>query len=475
MDALAPALPAALSPLVLDLALHPDDAAALWRAPAVAAWRQGRRVAATTLATVWQDTPDGTLARDGWLVAEQRAGTRLEPLRRGLAVSPPPLPEGLTPVARLDASARWLRRPDALGEIRVVVGTVQAAGRARPACRLALSGCAAEAYRVAHALAGTLRVSVPLLTLAGEAAELGGVAVPVALGAPVLPAQVSAEAALAAVVAHLTAVLLHWVPLARPDAGEEPVHQMRVATRRLRAALKLFGRAAGCPSVDAAQDGLRALAGALGAARDWDVFLAGLGADVARAFPDERAVAAMLRAARRQRQAGYAALAETLEGPGFRGLCLLLDEIAVTRPWQVWNGADPVAAASLHADVAAFGRAALDRRLRAVRHAGRGFSRRSTAELHALRIQCKRLRYACELFAPCFPGAGAARFMRRLAALQERLGVLNDGATAESLMQRVGRGLAAGLVRGFAASREAAARAEAGRGWKRFRACEGFW
>ncbi len=117
--------------------------------------------------------------------------------------------------------------------------------------------------------------------------------------------------------------------------------------------------------------------------------------------------------------------------------------------------------------------------MRDVLRAGRNFTDRSLDELHALRISCKRLRYACELFAPAFPGRGSVRFARRLATVQERLGHLNDGAAAAGLMGQLGSGagraLAAGLVRGFVAAREGDARERAERSWRRFRHCAPFW
>ncbi len=497
MDALAPAPDATgLAPLSLELALHPDDAAAFWRAPALASWRQGRRVGGAPLLVIWHDTPERTLAAAGLLPAEQVLGARtcwrVEALHPGHR-SPREaatvgglggLPDSLAPIGRFEGAERRLRRADGIGlaAVRVAHGTLRAGDAQRPACRVTLEGDIPEAYGLAHALAGSLRLIVPRLTLAGEMAELSGAAVgPAHLGAPVLPGDGTVDAALATLLGQLGAVLLHWARLAGPDAGPDPVHQMRVALRRLRSALKVFETVAGCPRLDAAREALRAFGQTLGAARDWDVFLAGLGRDVGAAFAGEPAIARMLRAAERQRRARYAELASALDGPEFRRLGLTLAELAATRPWRAWIPQDPAVAeqraAALEGNVADFARHALHRRLRHATRAGRGFSRLDTEALHALRIQCKRLRYACELFAPAFPGHGAHRFLRRLARVQQLLGTLNDGAAAAGLMRSLGagRGLASGLVRGFAAARDGHARADAALSWKRFRDCAPFW
>ena len=499
MDALAPAphhvpAPVAAAPVCLELDLHPGDAAAFWRAPALAAWRHGRRVARGTLNTAWHDTADGALAAEGFMMAEERLGARSAgravprpmPLHPGEAPAAETIEAELRPVGRLEAEVRWLARADAAGPdlLRVACGTLQAGDARRAACRVTLQGGGAEAYGLALALAGALRLAMPRLTLAGEARELGGgIVTPAHLGAPVLAPGGTVDDALATVLRQLGAVLLHWARLAGPDAGEEPVHQMRVALRRLRSALRLFGVAAGCPRLDAAQDELRDLAAILGSARDWDVFAGGLGREAAAAFAGERAVAAMLRAAERQRRIRYAELARALEGPFFRRLCIGLAELAAMRPWRGWIPDDPLLAAqreaALHGDLADFARAALQQNWRRATRAGRGFATRGIDELHGLRIRCKRLRYACELFAPAFPGHGAHRFQRRLASVQDHLGALNDGAAAAGLLAELGggagRALAAGLVRGFAAARDGHARAAAARSWKRFRRAQPFW
>jgi CHAD domain-containing protein len=104
--------------------------------------------------------------------------------------------------------------------------------------------------------------------------------------------------------------------------------------------------------------------------------------------------------------------------------------------------------------------------------------------LHAMRLSGKRLRYAAEFFAPLFPSRRTKRYLRRLAALQEALGIVNDGAVAGQLVRALppARGQAAlarawseGAVDGFAAARAAAARNEAEAAWARFRDADRFW
>jgi CHAD domain-containing protein len=58
------------------------------------------------------------------------------------------------------------------------------------------------------------------------------------------------------------------------------------------------------------------------------------------------------------------------------------------------------------------------------------------AELHAIRLASKRVRYTVELFRPCY-GPGLEVRLAALRRLQQVLGEVNDCAAAERLMQRV--------------------------------------
>jgi CHAD domain-containing protein len=174
-------------------------------------------------------------------------------------------------------------------------------------------------------------------------------------------------------------------------AGQDPeaVHRMRVATRRLRTALKLF-------RIDGPADDLRELAAALGRVRDRDVFAAGLRA---RAAPEELpAVEGLLE----ERAGCYAearqALLGALDDATFDGL-------------RSWSPGDAQRAARPRL---------LVKRLKALRRS-RPVTRQ---EQHRTRIRAKRLRYAGE-FLHVAPGLTAlAR------EIQDALGDAQDAENA---------------------------------------------
>lgn len=496
----------------LEFALNPDDLAKLIKTPLMT--RVGRAASVTML---WHDTPDGALAARALALSEQRGQWRLEALRPSRARpwpfgSPAPLvaestslaglhhalPEGLAPVAALRGRRmEFAMQPDswprnsigiiaetgteaeaASAPVRLTVlnGKLRGVAAEQPTCRLLLRGDATLLKPLAVELAGAVRLSVPR-------AGLAAAAVAVARGVQPLPRFEGPAATtpglhltdnVAVLIGQLLDTMLHWSAGASAGVTPIPVHQMRVATRRLRSALTVLKRVAAFPDLAPLSAALRDTAARLGAARDWDVFLGGTAERITAAFPDDPRVHTLLAAARRRRHAAYAELRAHLASAAFRELEVGLACASVLRPWEREGTPDP----RLQQDTTVFAGMALDHQMKRVRHAGRGLAALPPASLHELRKDCKRLRYTAEFFLPLFPDKPARRFVKHLAALQEELGALNDGAVAGMLMAHLGRSersYAAGLVGGFVAAGAMASRAQIGRAWKRFRKTPVFW
>ncbi len=481
----------------LELAIDPARLPALRRLLPV---RLGR---AQPLRLVWHDGDDGALARAGLTLTHWRIGSTggwtLDPLCRlpghptplGLPahplatgaqphlLDPAPIALPATPVPVLHFTGR-IRRGTAPNGCAATLteGLLGTDGGAQIAPtqlgRLVLDGPAGAVAACAQALAAGLGAVLPQRSLAGDARHLAVMPVPPPpLGAPVPPPGADPAGVFAHAVSHLVAVVLHHAPAAALCHHGEPVHQMRVALRRLRSIASLFRPVVGCPEVDALRESLKTLADLLGPAREWDVFLAGDGAAVARAFPGEPSLATLLAAAAARRDAAYDALAAWLGGPGLTALAIDAAILAQSHPWA-HEPLPPDAPTT-----GAFETAMLERRLRRVVRRAANPAHLADAALHDLRLRAKRLRYAAEVFAPLHPERPARRFLRRLAALQEELGLLNDGVVADALMASLadagGDGLAGGLVRGFAAGRAEGARGRIRRAWRRLRKTAPFW
>jgi CHAD domain-containing protein len=357
--------------------------------------------------------------------------------------------------------------------LTLLAGSLRAVAAEREVARVTLAGEARAVFALAATLAGDLALAVPATSLAEEARGLarGTAPRPLRRGAPAIPREASTAEAFSAIVAHLSLAMLANAPEAHAGETAEGTHQTRVALRRLRSALSLFRDVAG-PEGKAASAGLKALASSLGPARDWDVFIGGRLAEIRRAFPEDGRIARLGTDAAASRDRAYAALREALEAPGFRLLGLSLAALATLPPAAPPPEAD--------APAAHFAARALHRRLKRVLRHGEDLSPLPVAELHRLRLDAKRLRYAGEMFAPLFGRKKARRFLSALAAVQEALGHLNDIAVAAGLLGQIAApgedgAFAAGVAEGWIAAKADGAREAAFGAWETFLERDVFW
>jgi CHAD domain-containing protein len=121
----------------------------------------------------------------------------------------------------------------------------------------------------------------------------------------------------------------------------------------------------------------------------------------------------------------------------------------------------------------------LAQRLKKVLRRGRKLETRDDAERHKARIETKKLRYAVEGFASLYADKSVDRFVGRLKQLQDRLGALNDIATAEPLMSSLELGpeaaFAAGELEGLKLADKKKLLGHAAKALDQLAATEPFW
>ncbi|MFN8543836.1 MAG: CHAD domain-containing protein [Candidatus Binatia bacterium] len=207
-------------------------------------------------------------------------------------------------------------------------------------------------------------------------------------------------------------------------AGEvEPVHQLRVATRRLRAALAVFAPVVA--GAETLREELSWVGRQIGAVRDLDVLGEAVGAR-ARALGPARctALAPVVEEIRARRVVAHRALVRALDARRSRVLLARLDALA--------------AAPGSRRDGARLGELAPDHvrpLVRAVRRAGRHLDADAPAEaLPRLRVRAKRLRYALESLAALAPDL--PKLIGGLERLQEILGAHQDAVTQAAWLER---------------------------------------
>ena len=222
--------------------------------------------------------------------------------------------------------------------------------------------------------------------------------------------------------------------------GPEGVHQVRVAVRRLRAALSTFRPVTEDPDWKAVRRRLKWLAGELDQARNLDVFIADIWRPAARAHHELTGMAAFGRALLSAQTRAYDRAVAAIGDQAFRSLLL---ETAAWLQLGAWT-TDAVLAPERERPAEAVAGDALDRRRRKILKAGKRLADLDRETRHKLRIQAKILRYAAEDLGGLFPRhpRRAQRFVEALKAMQDSLGALNDLVFSEDLARDIA--LAAG-------------------------------
>jgi inorganic triphosphatase YgiF len=209
----------------------------------------------------------------------------------------------------------------------------------------------------------------------------------------------------------------------------EYVHQMRVATRRLRAAMRMFRPVLPAGFAEQLVPPMRELMCALGQARDLDVLMAEIVAPVAAALPNEPRLTDLAGAVTNRLYAVRANIRHVLLQPGYGQLLLTAGSLLQRSPFI-----EPPAASETAPSLLQFADHRLHRLLKKILELADAARVDYPPSLHQLRIGIKRLRYAIEFFGPMIPGKTGAVAIKRLAGLQDELGQLNDLASAGNLL-----------------------------------------
>ncbi len=220
-------------------------------------------------------------------------------------------------------------------------------------------------------------------------------------------------------------------PGARIGTDPKYLHDMRVATRRLRAALKVLAR--GLPEggiKDSARD-LNWIGGALGRVRDLDVHLLNL-EEIFREVPLEHgtALAAYVEELRAAREEARVSMLRALDTKRYAAFTGRFGGLLAEGPPQTPDAPDAVLPAGIGGGSVILGE--LNRVLKKGRALGPSAG---DAELHKLRIRCKRLRYSCEFFEDVY-GRPARVFAKQVTRLQDILGEHHDAVVARESLAR---------------------------------------
>ena len=249
----------------------------------------------------------------------------------------------------------------------------------------------------------------------------------------ILPADTMVEAAVKTLRFHLARMLEHE---AGTRLGEDPeeLHVMRVSTRRMRMALRVFEEYLGSQALRPVLKGLRRTGRTLGAVRDLDVFQETT-QHYLDTLPPQRAgdLDGLLAACRAERERQREHLVDYLDGGRYRAFVERFAELldgplerlsarppADPRPQRV----SQVLPGVLYKDMAVVW--AFEGQL--------GGLETPLPRFHALRKGCKGLRYTLEFFEDVL-GPGARPLIKKVKGLQDHLGDLQDAVVTSGVLR----------------------------------------
>lgn len=470
------------------------------------------------LVSVYFDTPAGDLKKQGMILRVRRAGRsapvmtlkwkpaeteglfsrgEIEVRTRGLAPDLNQFDEAVSarlrdmiedrPLnpqfeTRIKRRTRLLNVAASQIEVAFDEGVIVAGDRSWPVTEIELehkTGDAADLYEFGARIAKALPARLDVTSKSARAFALAANEIPKAVKAGPLefPRNAMLDDAVAAVLANaLSHFVSNWAAL-REGGDPESIHQMRVALRRLRAALAMFKRALHCVEFDAFRAEAKRIASALGPARECDAFRDLVEDGPMSHFSAKADFAPLLRALDERRDDAYVDARALIDAPQTTVFVVRMQAFLARRGWR--NTLPAPELERLTEPAGLFAASALERLHKRVTRRGRNLVVLPDIERHEVRIVLKNLRYAAEFFGSFFASSRAVHaYVRSTARLQDLLGAHNDAASAESFVNAAKdaeAARAAGIVLGWYGRGGAIADAGLAEAWNSFKKTRRFW
>lgn len=245
------------------------------------------------------------------------------------------------------------------------------------------------------------------------------------------PSQTVEEAFKHILEANLASVK-EWEPVVLAGEDIEGVHQMRVGLRRMRSELSVFRSAIPRKLTRPLAKEMRWAARALDRARDLDVY-------IAENFPGKgsKFQQKMQSIARENREEAYSRVRGIVQCKRYLTFNREIVNWLDTKAWREQLSEEERKV--LRRKITPFACRGLEEHQGDVLEAGKEIEKMDSEALHRLRIECKKLRYATEFFAPLY-GERMKDFTRNLKALQDLLGTLHDTAVLSGLQKDLLKG-----------------------------------
>ncbi len=178
----------------------------------------------------------------------------------------------------------------------------------------------------------------------------------------------------------------------------------------------------------------------LGRSRDWDVFVTQTLAPICTRLPEHAGLREVLSVSERARKKQHAGMESSLASQDFQRMLL---RFGAWMHGEQWGESETT--------LEQFAVQVLEKRSKQVSKHGKALVGEDAAQLHLLRIACKKLRYSTEMFGALFAEAKTKDYVAALSELQDILGILNDIAVAHRLLNELDNAARHDTSRSYAA------------------------
>lgn len=364
-------------------------------------------------------------------------------------------------------------------------GTVRAGDRSSPVSEAELelkSGDIANLFRLALDLFAGIPNRLSLVTKSERGFALVDQSTPRPVKASTVqldPSLTSGEACRTIAQGCIGQLVANQEALAATGDGEA-VHQMRVALRRLRAAINLFKDFLDTPQTAAVKEQMRWLQAHLGPARDAEVFIREILDPVAADFEKIAGFDELRRRYEVRRNTLVGKAVDMLNQPRCTEAILRLGAWADGGDW--FRPDEDARRECLQKPVQEAAAAALSKRERKVAKGMGKLERLDEQARHMLRIEVKKLRYSIDFFSTVYSASRARKAAAALAGVQDHLGLLNDIAVARDSLRLHAEEFAdqtlywvSGMIAGWHTARVPGLLSRTAEDWKAFDKLPRFW
>lgn len=220
------------------------------------------------------------------------------------------------------------------------------------------------------------------------------------------------------------------VPGAINKTDDEYLHQVRIALRRLRVALKMTAQHRSNAELEYLNTQIGNLGRALGCSREWDVFVTETLPSIIMDVNSLTEQSPLARESEKRRQDCHRHVYAALHSQDFQRLLLRFGAWMSSPYWSQFDATKNLQ--NFYLRILKSYRKKICRRGECIQE------KLDYAQLHKLRIACKNLRYSTELFASLFEAKDNKKNLQILTKLQNVLGKLNDNIVALRLLDELG-------------------------------------